>query len=278
MIRLSQRADLDQMRKDETTKNYWGTPEALSRYSPCCTAMLHRIEDGIQQCTLCGQVYYQSSSVANQTPDDPWFYQGPHPLISSPSKERLAEQTVVLTRYGSSWFNRKDEEGRSGFERWIPFWKDIKDTVTLKKPINFAKNLSLTGLLAIPILGVGGLAALPFGLSMARDELKKHDLLTSEKVEQARGSLKKAQDTKEKEHARRVLRRLIHDKGRIQKRLRSLDLAAKRQEKDSSFITTPDGRVVYVGDKEDSPERDSTLKQKRDDHPFYSPIPQGGAV
>lgn len=73
----------------DNVKPYFGTPEVFTRYSPCCKEPWLRISDRVYQCSLCGKIYTPQTSIADQTPDDAYFYMAPHPVRALSQRDKM---------------------------------------------------------------------------------------------------------------------------------------------------------------------------------------------
>lgn len=263
---------------------YWGTPEVLTRYSTCCASMWYRIKDRMYQCSTCGSIYDLHNSIASQTPDDAWFYMGPHPIIHTKrsNEKYLSKRYVEAQAFksphletapsfspgssagkGFSTQMRYDptqnmyrsrrtpfkvpgikvtDEDRKGLERWLPFFKGIKESP--KK----AKNLGLTMLLNLPnffLLGALGLVGVPqFDLLMSSFEQHKAVVDYNVKRLKRKKGLTEAQN---KEYKSLLLQQRM-----INRKMEQLKKAKVMAGGEDSGWRTIGDKSIYVGPKQET--------------------------
>lgn len=277
---LSQSQEQELKKPDDL--GYWGTPEVLSRYSSCCKSMLYRIKDRVYQCSTCGSMFDLRSSIANQTPDDAWFYMGPHPIIHTEFKKsskclsrRVVAQAFKPTHltpppafspaggggfstqmryYPKEWMYRSKkipyktprieitEEERKGLERWVPFFKALKESPKR------VKNLGLTLLFNLPnflLLGSLGLIGI-FQVDLFFNALEQHRVIVDYNVKRLKRK-RTLSDEQEKE-----LRRLQTMQKTIKRKmdeLKKTKIMMGGTAEDTGWRTVGDKRI-YVGPKE----------------------------
>lgn len=266
----------------EPIKGYWGTPEVLSRYSSCCGSMLYRIKDRVYQCITCGHKFDLRSSIANMTPDDAWFYMAPHPVYIEPKKSskylsrRVTSQqafkpthltpppafspaggggfSTQMRYYPKEWMYRTKkmpyrtpeikitEEERKGLERWVPFFKALKESPKR------AKNLGLTFLFNLPnflLLGSLGLIGV-FQVDLFFNALEQHRVIIDYNVKRLKRK-RTLSDEQEKELKRlQIMQKTIKQK---MDQLKKTKAMMGGTAEDTGWRTVGDKRI-YVGPRE----------------------------
>lgn len=283
-VRDNNRLLLSQMQelKKSNEPGYWGTPEVLSRYSSCCASMLYRIKDRVYQCSTCGSMYDLRGSIANQTPDDAWFYMGPHPILHTRTSEKYLSKRVnaqafkpthltpspsfplggggggkglstPMRYFPQDWMYRTKklpyktpgvkitDEERKGLERWLPFFKALKESP--KK----TKNLGLTLLFNLPnflLLGSLGLIGIP-QIDLFFNTLHQHKAVIDYNVKRLKRK-KTLTDEQNKEY-----KRLLSQQRIIRQKLEQLKKAKVAAGEDTEWRTVGDKRI-YMGPKEET--------------------------
>lgn len=217
----------------------FGTPEVLTRYSKCCDAQLIplEVETGhrLYQCSLCGIIYDYKSSVANQFPDDPLYYQAPH-FVTALNKKQLSKRAFDPIQTIKEMPEKAKEKVKEVWETEKKVPGIIKQKVkekaknVIKSLPGVAMDAALWGLIGGPwMAGIGGEKGLKERMKEKEVQKKQEAKTIEEEAKQAGFSKEQIQKVKDRA---KFTGRTFKEEIRIEK------------ERSAPYVKSPSGKFM----------------------------------